>query len=366
MVQFNWFKTPISFGWGQFDLLPTLLPKGRTFIVLGRGSARELCLQERLEKMIDVEMGVFSGVEPNPMSFTVEQGAFEIADFDPDLVVAVGGGSVMDAAKFMSVIAKQGGDVMEYLGGRDPVDGGYPVYAIPTTPGTSSEITPFSVVSVDRLKNKVGLRHPALYPEGAIIDPELTITLPQAQTAATGLDILSHAVESYWSSRSDPFTRELSLRAVSLVNEHLLAAFDNGSIREHREGISLASVFAGLAFSNTGTTVCHAISYPITFDTGLPHGMAVAMTLGPTYDILRSRGVKGLDRLAAAMGLDHSSFSDGLKDLLDSLKVPSSLSEAGFSGGLERVMSTDLTPLMKNLPVVLSSEDVECIVRSVL
>ncbi len=212
----------------------------------------------------------------------------------------------------------------------------------------------------------MGLRHPALYPKGAIIDPELTITLPPVQTAATGLDILSHAVESYWSSRSDPFTRELSIKAVSLVNEHLFAAYNNGSLREHREGISLASIFAGLAFSNTGTTVCHAISYPITFDTGLPHGMAVAMTLGPVYDILRSRGVKGLDRLAAAMGLDQGSFSEGLKELLGTLKVPSTLSEAGFSGGSERVMSTDLTPLMKNLPVVLSSDDVEYIVRSIL
>ncbi len=131
MVQFNWFKTPISFGWKHFDLLPKLLPKGRMFIVIGRGSAKDLSLLERMENMIDVEMGVFSGVEPNPISFTVEQGASKIAEFDPDLIVAVGGGSVMDAAKFMSVIAKHGGDVMEYLEGMDPVDGGYPVYAVP-------------------------------------------------------------------------------------------------------------------------------------------------------------------------------------------------------------------------------------------
>jgi alcohol dehydrogenase len=289
-----------------------------------------------------------------------------MADFDPDIVIAIGGGSVMDAAKFMSVIARHGGTVMDYIRGRAPPDGGYPLYAIPTTPGTSSEITPYSIVTLDELNNKVGLRHPSIYPKGAVIDPKLTISLPEEQTAATGLDILSHAVESYWASRSDPLTREMSIKSVRLVKEHLLDAYRDGSARKHREGVSLASVFAGLAFSNTGTTVCHSISYPVTYDTGLPHGIAVAITIGPAFDLLQSVGVEGLDRLAKAFGSDVSSFSHDLKKLLSDLNVPKTFQEAGFRGGLDRIMSTDLTPLMKNMPASLSEEEIESILESVL
>lgn len=366
MAEFVNFGTPIHFGWGCFDRIAELIPMGRSFIVSGRKSARNLGLINRLEELNDVEIGHFSGVEPNPSSVTVEEGASEMADFNPDIVIAVGGGSVMDAAKFMSVIAKHGGSVMDYIRGREPPDGGYPLYAVPTTPGTSSEITPYSIVTLEEINNKVGLRHPSIYPKGAVIDPKLTVTLPEDQTAATGLDILSHAVESYWASGSDPLTREMSLNSVTLVKEHLVKAYRDGSVRKNREGVSLASVFAGLAFSNTGTTICHSISYPVTYDTGLPHGIAVAITLGPTFDLLHSRNVQGLDRLAEAFGSDTFSFSDDMLDLLSALKVPKTFPEAGFEGGLQRIMSTDLTPLMKNMPIGLSEADMESIVKSVL
>ena len=289
-----------------------------------------------------------------------------MANFDPDIVIAIGGGSVLDAAKFMSLMAKHGGNVSDYIGGREPPGGGYPLYAVPTTPGTSSEITPYSIVTLDQIKNKVGLRHPSLYPKGAVIDPQLTISLPGDQTAATGLDILSHAVESYWAIRSNPLTREMSLNSVRLVRKNIIGAFEDGSVREHREGISLASVLAGLAFSNTGTTVCHSISYPVTYDTGLPHGIAVAITLGPTFDLLHSRGVEGLNSLAEAFGTVPDSFRNEMEELLTTLKVPRTFTEAGFGGGVERIISTDLSPLMKNMPVELSMKEVESIIESVI
>jgi alcohol dehydrogenase class IV len=366
MVGYSNFRTPISFGWGILDGINELIPEGRIFTVLGKGSARDLGLIDRLETSIGREIVIYSGVEPNPSSETVEQGSVRMAESDPDAVLAVGGGSVMDAAKFMALIAFNGGSVMDYLNGEVPNQEGYPVYSVPTTPGTSSEITPFSVVSVKSLGNKIGLRHPLLYPKGAIIDPELTLTLSREQTAATGLDILSHAVESFWSVKSNPLTREMSLKAVSLIGENLENAYEDGSIRETREAISLASVFAGLAFSNTGTTLCHSISYPITFDTGLPHGMAVALTLGPVFELLVEKDMDGLDRLAGSLGTDPASFTERMLDLLSSLGAPTNLKEAGFSGGVERIMSTDLSPLMKNMPVDITPGEVEEIIRKII
>ena len=358
------FRTSIVFGWETFSRLDEYIPKGRTILVLGRGSARDLDLKRRIERSLKDEMEIFNGVEPNPSSETVERGGRLMAEFEPDQVLAVGGGSVIDAAKFMAVLGKHGGDAADYtIGGKKPPDGGYPLFAVPTTPGTSSEITPFSVITLKEVKNKVGFRDPAIYPKMAIIDPELTVMLPRDQTAATGFDILSHAIESFWSRNSDPFTRQMSLRSVSLVKEHLLGAVNDGSSRTHREGVSLASVFAGLAFSNTGTTICHSISYPITYDTGLPHGLAVALTLGPTFDRIREKGFKGLEPLAVAFGTDQERFKDELQDLMRAVGAPISLSDIGYKGGMDRIMSTDMSSLMKNMPVDLDDDDLRGIIR---
>ncbi len=360
------FRTPITFGWDVFDELPEHIPQGNIMLILGRGSADRLKLKERIGSMMAGEMAVFSGVEPNPSSATVERGAREIRENDPDIIIAAGGGSVMDAAKFMSLIAVHGGTVMDYITGkRTPPDGGLPVYAIPTTPGTSSEITPFTVVTDDRIGNKVGLRHPSLFPRGAIIDPSLTVSLPPRQTAATGLDILSHAVESFWSRNATPLTREFSLRSVSLVREHLQGAYDDGASRPQREGISLASVLAGMAFSNTGTTICHSISYPITYDSGLPHGMAVALSLGPAFELLRKKGFEGLRPLAEAFGSNTRNFRKDLESFMRSIGSPTTLEEAGFTGGEKRIMDTDMTALLRNFPVSLDEGDLEWIIRAI-
>ncbi|MBN1538898.1 MAG: iron-containing alcohol dehydrogenase [Candidatus Thermoplasmatota archaeon] len=353
------FGTDISYGWGILDRLGDLLPEGDAVLVLGRSSAKVLDLEKKVREHVHSRVEVFSGVEPNPLSITVEKGAGFIKETRPDLVIAAGGGSVMDAAKFMSVIARHGGTVLDYIEGtRSPPDSGYPVYAIPTTPGTSSEITPFSVVTVPERSNKLGLRHPAIYPKRAIIDPSLTVLLPKDQTAATGLDILSHAVESYWSKNATPLTREFSLGSVRLLRKHLMNAYEHGTDREAREGVSLASIFAGMAFSNNGTTICHAISYPITFDTGLPHGMACALTLGPTFDLLVGRDVDGMGELASSFGSTEGSFREDLLSFMTALNVPTRLSQIGFTGGAQRVIASGLGNFLHNFTIEVTEDDV--------
>ena len=358
-------RTPISYGWGLFEELERHIPDGRCFLVLGGSSKRSEGWESKVRDSVRGELTVFRGVEPNPTSATVEKGAEALRRFGPDYVLAVGGGSVMDAAKFMGVIGTHGGTAMDYVTKlKVPPDAGRPLYAVPTTPGTSSEITPFAIVTVPERRNKLGLRHPSIYPKAALVDPALTVPLPKDQTASTGLDILSHAVESFWSAGANPLTQQMSLTSVRLVRKHLEGAFKDGSSREHREGMSLAGLFAGMSFSNTGTTICHAISYPITVDTGLPHGMACALSLGPTFDLLRERKVDGLSDLSEAFGSTLSTFREDLSSFMKAIEAPTTLSQVGFKGGVKRILATDMENFKVNFTKRMDDADVERIVGS--
>jgi alcohol dehydrogenase class IV len=303
-------------------------------------------------------------VEPNPSVSTVDRGAAALKASSSKFVLAMGGGSVMDAAKLMALGAGYGGSARDYATGKRVPEGpGYPVHCVPTTPGTSSELTPFAVVTVPELSNKLGVRHPSIYPRAALIDPSLTVDLPGDQTAATGLDILSHAVESFWSRSANPVTRSLSLRAIQLVSRHLEGAFREPASREHREGMSLAGIMAGMSFSQVGTSVCHYISYPITVDTGLPHGTACALTLGAAYDKLRENGARDLEEIALAFGSGPGSFSEDLRGLMRRVNVPATISEAGFRGGPDRVLSTEAGTFLVNSCIPLGSQDVRTILE---
>ncbi|MFO8051514.1 MAG: phosphonoacetaldehyde reductase [Thermoplasmatota archaeon] len=356
---------PILYGWGAFDRIDEWLSEGDIFLVMGGRSSDRLGVEEAVRANAHGAVSVFRGVEPNPSSDTVEKGAEQLRSSAADCILAVGGGSVMDAAKFMAVIAHRGGKVIDYLTDkRTPAGFGIPLTAVPTTPGTSSEITPFSIVTVPELNNKVGLRHPSIYPDRAVVDPKLTLSLPPEQTAATGLDILSHSFESFWAKRSNRITRELCLTAVRHVKEHLLGAYRDGSKREHREGISLASIFAGHGFSNTGTTICHAISYPITMDTGLDHGKACALSLGPTFDLLWEKGERDIKKLSEAFGSTPDTLSEDIKELIEQLDAPHGLAQVERKDWIERIMETEYTGFRKNFRVDLTEDDVSSIIES--
>jgi alcohol dehydrogenase len=360
-------KTPVTYGWQLTEELGSYLPEGDCFLVLGGLSSDRLGLEGMAKSAVRGKLHVFKGVEPNPTERTVEGGAASLRASTAKFVLAMGGGSVMDAAKMMALMAGYGGSARDYLTGKRLPEGpGYPVFCVPTTPGTSSEITPYAVVTVPELSSKLSVRHPAIYPKAALIDPSLTLDLPLDQTTATGLDILAHAFESFWSRSSDPITRSFSMRSVQLVRKHLEGAWNEPSSRPHREGMSLAGIMAGMSFSQVGTSVCHAISYPITLDTGLPHGTACALTLGATFDRLREKGAKGLDEIAEAFGSSPGSFKDDLSALMHRLGAPSSISATGFKGGSERVLSTEMKGFLSNSCIPLDREDVLIILESSL
>ncbi len=222
-------------------------------------------------------------VEPNP-SYTGLRAAtqrYGQASSRPAVIVALGGGSVIDTAK---VLAAGGGDfgrVQDYLEGRtDPGRlGDTPIIAIPTTAGTGSEVTSWATVWDTANKRKYSLARPNLYPECAIVDPELARAAPRGLTISTGLDALSHALESIWNVNANPVSANYAVFAATEVLETLPLLARKLDDIDHRARMARASLFAGLAFSNTKTALAHSLSYHLTMHYGVAHGIACSFSL---------------------------------------------------------------------------------------
>ena len=202
-----------------------------------------------------------------------------------DLIVAVGGGSVMDVAKTLAAVLHTDLTTAEEL--RTFIKAGQtgpipltPWIGIPTTSGTGSEATPWATIWDREMECKMSFSHPENFAKAAVIDPVATKTCPLGLTISSALDAAAHATESYWSRHTSEVTRAFSLLAIRLIRQNLAALAADPGNEALREVIGKASLYAGLAFSNTRTTVCHSVSYPITEKFGVPHGTAVALTLG--------------------------------------------------------------------------------------
>ena len=212
-----------------------------------------------------VEAAQFDGVVPNPTTDCVAAGAEAAAAHGADVVVGLGGGSSLDTAKAIAVEATHEGGCWEYLFFREqaPTEKTLPVVAVTTTAGTGSEVTQVAVVTNPAERCKSALYNPLIFPKVAIVDPELTVTVPAHTTAATGFDAFTHAFEAYIHNGATPYTDILALEAIRLVAGNLAAALDDGSDLDARSALSWANTLGGLSIANAGVT--------------LPHGMAMAI-----------------------------------------------------------------------------------------
>ncbi|NLP48506.1 MAG: phosphonoacetaldehyde reductase [Clostridiales bacterium] len=204
-----------------------------------------------------------------------------------DVIIAIGGGSALDLAKAVSAFYKDGSnnpytvsDITNIIQSKKyPLSGGVDIIGIPSTAGTGSELTQWATIWDIDGQAKYSIDHPRLKPVQALIVPELTYTLPADLTLSTGLDAMAQAIEAYWSKHTNPLVQDLAFRAVELVMTNLKQAIENMTDAKAREGLCRASVLAGLAFSQTRTTACHSISYPLTMLHNVPHGLAASITL---------------------------------------------------------------------------------------
>lgn len=270
---------------GALGMLPEILNpfKPRTLLwVMGKSAFRDSSPYQKVRLSLSGITHLESvAVEANPRIAFLEEMLRAYAGNPPEVVIGAGGGSAIDCAKALRMLLAQPAPapVEDYLAGRAQfARRGLPFIAIPTTAGTGSEVTHYASLRT-REQKKVSLTHPWLFPEVALIDPELTHTMPPYLTACSGLDALSQAIESFWSIHASPFSQTHSLRAVSLILRHFERVFENPLDPEPRFAMSLASCEAGLAISQSRTTAVHAVSYPLTTLFGIPHGHACALTL---------------------------------------------------------------------------------------
>ena len=267
---------------------------------------------------------IFAGVQPDPSAQNVDEGLAALRAAGADFIVSVGGGSPMDCAKAVAVLATNGGIVRDYMGYEKIPRPGLPHIAIPTTAGTGSEVTRASVITDTERDEKMLLMSVQLVPNVALVDFELTMSMPPALTAAVGVDTLTHAIEAYVSKKANAVTDPIALACVDLCARFLRRAFHDGSDREAREGMALAACQGGMAFGNSSVCLVHGMSRPIGALFHVPHGISNAMLL-PTVTRFSVKGAPAryakVARVFRAASDAHREAAAGeaLVDALESL-----------------------------------------------
>lgn len=278
------FSNPVKvrFGTGTFDEVAGLIAKRRYALVTYNQPIFN-DLAARLAKVAGEPVAVIDNIETNPDCADLAHScrAFGAATQTSEVIVALGGGSMMDAAKVLAASKGDFENVRRYLIDKTPLDENavVPIIAVPTTSGTGSEVTHWATVWDAANGNKYSLAHPLLYPEAAVLDPALIVGAPRGLTLATGLDSLSHALESIWNVNATPVSRTFAVDAAREIIETLPRLLDNLGDIDLRARQARGSLLAGFAFSQTKTALAHNISYDITLRTGLIHGIACSFSL---------------------------------------------------------------------------------------
>lgn len=314
----------IRFGTGGFEQLADVL-NGRRYALITYPEPAFRNLTIRLAETAGEAVLVIDDVAPNPDFLLLAEQCtrFAAPDLSVEAIVAIGGGSVIDSAKVFAAAAGDFRKIRRYLehkSGEDELSA-TPIIAVPTTAGTGSEVTCWATVWDKTDGRKFSLARPGLYPQTAIVDPELMLAKPRDLTLTTGLDALSHALESIWNINANPVSVSLAEAAARDILKCLPVLLTNLGDLELRERMAKAALLAGLAFSNTKTAIAHNISYPLTLEYGHPHGIACSFTLPA---ILRSMGGIGGFREAALRAIferDPLSASEWFSHYLSDLGV---------------------------------------------
>lgn len=311
-----WTPTEVVFGEGVAGTLAQhvgRLGARRLWLVTDPG-VRAAGIVERvagpLAGLHGIEVTVWDAVHPNPRDAECEAGAAAAREAGADLVVAVGGGSPLDAAKAIAALATNGGAVADWITPRALDRPALPMIAIPTTAGTGSEVTRSSVITDTARRIKVTIKDPSMAPRVALVDPELTWSLPAHVTAATGMDILTHAVEAYTCRQANPISDGLALHAIRLVARSLAAVVRDGSDHGARATMMVASTMAGMAFANADVAGVHCLAEALGGRYDTPHGVANAVFLPHFVDFHRVASPRRHAEVAAALGIDVQGQDD--------------------------------------------------------
>ncbi len=305
---------------------------------------------------------IYSDISPNPDIHQIAECIELVEEYNADFVVALGGGSVIDAAKVVSLLSYKDGEISEYYSGDlKLLSDSIPLIAIPATSGTGSEVTQVAVISDYENNVKKPLLSSLFYPKIALIDPELTYTLSPYMTAQTGIDALSHAIEAYWSKNHNPISDALAVHAIKNILKYLEVAYRDSVNVIAREKMSEAALIAGLAFNLPKTTAIHACSFPLTNIYHIPHGEACGITLDYFIRHASSNKKEGyrIHELAENIGLkDGFEFADVVENLKKKLNLKLGLKEYNLSEQqISELVEKSHHPNLKNYPIDVSDDD---------
>ncbi len=316
-------------------------------------------------------VSVFSDIRPNPTTDNVNACVKLLRETGADFAVALGGGSPMDCCKAACAIAKGTSTIEPYHGGEKAVstEEAIPMIAIATTSGTASEVTNISVLTDLKKNLKQPMNDNAMFPKIAVIDPELTLTVPPQVTASTGLDVLAHAIESYWSTLNQPVCSACSVSAARTVFEWLEKAYNEPDNLEAREKMAEASIVAGVAFSHPRTTGSHACSFPLTNIYGMPHGEACAFTLDYFLRFNADNADENGRIKALAKDCGFSTpyeMADEIYAMKKRMKMRTRLSEIDCTSDeqIAELTEKSMSMLMTRNPITLTKDDILTMYKS--
>ena len=361
-----WNPVKIHFGKSAMEKLPELVEGDRVQVVMDRFLMASAFVEGLREALAGKELCFFSDIVPNPTTDNVDAGAGMARENRVTTVIGIGGGSSLDVAKAVAYLAGNEGSILDYAGGgRAFGRRSTRLILVPTTAGTGSEVTNVAVFNNPATGDKSPIVNDALYADAAVVDPALSYTMPKNVTANTGMDAFCHAIEAYWNQNSNPASDELGIGAMRLILENLERAFQDPADEEARQNMSLASLLAGLAFSQTRTTGAHVLSYPLGALYHIPHGIGCAISISQFIRLSPERENEKMTRLAKTLGFSGvAAFADHVDRLMRSLEMPVRLREIGaVQADIDGIAETAVTRYAGQLNLSPACMTKEAVVR---
>ncbi|MBU2703066.1 alcohol dehydrogenase [Sporomusaceae bacterium BoRhaA] len=353
----------------------------KAFLVSGKTATKKSpflpIILDSLEQA-GIEVQLYSEIEADPSIETVDRGVIEVQKFGADLILAFGGGSPMDAAKSIAMVANNGGFIEDYMRKRRSIrQPSITLICIPTTAGTGSEVTAGAVTSDKKSKEKIGVAHALMMPSLAIVDPKLHVSMPREVTAATGIDALTHAIEAYIANSAEPLSDALALHAIKLIGKYLRPAYANGNQLEARSQMALASLMAGAVFTNVGLGAVHGLAHSLGAKFGIVHGVANGIMLPYVMEACLVANYEKFSNIAEALGENVAAIPlrkaarkavVAVVKLKQDIDIPHDLREIGLDEQVISMIVPDALAyrLLPNSPRKLTKADLERIVRQAL
>lgn len=387
-MEFSYFlPVNIQFGWNKVDSVAEFaIPYGKkALIVTGRTSAKKSGLYDRVVAKLDaahINHVLFDQVDANPLTTTALDGAALAKSESCDMVIAIGGGSIMDCAKGIAFMAVNDGDINDYIFNRKTSDNALPLIVIPTTCGTGSEGNGFGVLTNPETGDKKSLRCNAIVPKVSIVDPAVMGTVPPHVLASVGFDALCHNIEAYTSKTAQPFTDALAHYAVTLLAQYLVplykhvkaiangqeAVLNKKQLTKAWESVTLASTIGGMVINTAGVTLGHGMEHPASGLKDITHGVGLAVIEPVVVEYTWSANPKKFNSLARIFNHgDGSELGEALRLIVHDLDLTTNLTELGFT-------KKDIPWLVDNVYVVatgniantvaeISREDIEVLYK---